>query len=258
MPNIDITVDPDLAALFSLPDCADISIPGPKPMKIQLPTGGSITAFADISKGIPTDCSMTFSLLLQLAPFLAATECLLKVLKLLKPLIDIVQGLTKVPPAPPVAAVEEFVKAAVELAPCLLVPTPAAIIPFIRDLLCLILRVLNCFLGQMKSLLKVLEGLSIKLEFAQSSGNAELLASIKCAQGNANAQAQHLTSSLEPIGVLLDLAGALFGIAGIPAIKLPSAGSATDLASLRSLVTAVQEAVAVITIVTDGLGGCGG
>jgi len=249
MPNIDIAVDADLRKLFDLPACSDISIPGPKPLKIQLPTGGSITAFADISKGIPTDCSMTFSLLVQLAPFLAATECLLKVLKLLKPLIDIIQGVIKVPPSPPAAAVEEFLRAAVELAPCLLVPTPANIIPFIRDLLCLILRVLNCFLGQMKSLLKVL---------AQSSGNAELLAHIQCAQGNANAQAQHLTASLEPIGVLLELAGALFGIAGIPAIKLPAAGSATDLKSLNALVQAIQEAVVVITVVTDGLGGCGG
>jgi hypothetical protein len=134
MPNVDITVDADLRKLFNLPPCSDISIPGPKPLKVQLPTGGSISAFADISKGIPTDCSMTFSLLLQLAPFLAATECLLKVLKLLKPLIDIIHGLTKVPPSPPVKAVEEFVKAAVDLAPCLLVPTPASIIPFVRDL----------------------------------------------------------------------------------------------------------------------------
>jgi hypothetical protein len=257
MPNVDITVDADLRKLFNLPPCSDISIPGPKPLKVQLPTGGSISAFADISKGIPTDCSMTFSLLLQLAPFLAATECLLKVLKLLKPLIDIIQGLTKVPPSPPVKAVEEFVKAAVDLAPCLLVPTPASIIPFIRDLLCLILRVLNCFLGQIKSLLKVLETIESKLNLAQLAGNAELLASLQCAQDNANAHAQHLTASLEPIVVLLDLAGALFAIAGIKPIKLPSA-SGTDLQALNALVEAVQEVVVVITVVTDGLEGCGG
>ena len=53
MPNVDITVDADLRKLFNLPPCSDISIPGPKPLKVQLPTGGSISAFADISKGIP-------------------------------------------------------------------------------------------------------------------------------------------------------------------------------------------------------------
>jgi hypothetical protein len=255
MPNFDIPVDADLRKLFNLPACSEISIPGPKPLKVQLPTGGSISAFADISKGIPTDCSMTFNLLVQLAPFLAATECLIKVLKLLKPLIEVIKGLPK-PPSP--GLLVEFGEAAVALAPCLLVPTPASIIPFIRDLLCLILRVLNCFLGQMKSLLRVMEGLELKFNLAQNSGNDEQLNSIKCAQQNANAHAQHLTQSLEPIGVLLDLAGALFGIAGVPTIKLPAVGSQTDLQSLNALVEAIQEVTVVITVATDALGGCGG
>jgi hypothetical protein len=255
VPNFDISVDADLRKLFNLPPCSEISIPSPKPLKVQLPTGGSISAFADVSKGIPTDCSMTFSLLLQLAPFLAATECLFKVLKLLKPLIEIIKGLPK-PPSP--GLIVEFGEAAAALAPCLLVPTPAAIVPFIRDLLCLILRVLNCFLSQMKSLLRVMEGLELKLNLAQNSGNEELSNTIKCAQENASAHAQHLTSSLEPVGVLLDLAGDLFGIAGIPSIKLPAVGSETDLKSLHALVDAIQEVTVVITVATDALGGCGG
>ena len=126
MPQIDIAVAPDLAALFDLPPCSDLSIPGPSPLTVTLPTGGSIKAFADISKGIPTDCSMTFSLMLQIAPFLAVSECLIKILKLLKPLIDVVKSLG--PPPDPIklpAAIEDFVKAAVDLAPCLLVPHPA-------------------------------------------------------------------------------------------------------------------------------------
>jgi hypothetical protein len=254
MPQVDIAVDADLRKLFSLPPCAEIRIPGPKPLKVQLPTGGSISAFADISKGIPTDCSMTFSLLVQLAPFLAVSECMVKVLKLLKPLIDIIKGLPK-PPSP--GLILEFGEAVTALAPCLLIPTPAALLPFVRDLLCLILRVLNCFLGQMKSILKVMEGLQLKLSLAQASGNDDLANSIQCAQENASAHAQHLTSSLEPIGVLLDLASDIFGIAGVPTIKLPTVGSQSDLQSLHALVDAVQEAVAVITVVSDGLGGCG-
>ena len=251
--TIDIDVSDDLRELFEIPPCSDISIPGPKPLKVQLPTGGSIQAFADLSKGIPTDCSMTFNLLLQIAPFLAATECLIKVLKLLKPLIDVIKGLPK-PPSP--GLLVEFGEAAAALAPCLLVPTPAAIIPFIRDLLCLILRVLNCFQSQMKSLLKVMRGLQLKLNLAQSTGNSDLANTIQCAQENAQAQAQHLTSSLEPIGVLLDLAGSLFGIAGVPEIKLPQVGSDTDLESLQAVVDAIQEVTVVITVATDALGGC--
>ena len=46
MPNIDIDVDINLQKAFALPSCADISLPKPKPLKIQLPTGGSISALA--------------------------------------------------------------------------------------------------------------------------------------------------------------------------------------------------------------------
>jgi hypothetical protein len=254
MPKVDIEVDPDLRKLFDIPPCEDVAIPFPSPMKVQLPTGGSFTAFADISKGIPTDCALTFSLLVQLAPFLAATECLMKVLKLLKPLIDIVKGL----PLPPPAAIAEFGKAAADLMPCILALTPAGVIPFVRDLLCLIHKALHCFLGQMKSLLKVMEGLELKLNLAQNSGNDELAKTIRCAQRNADAQAQHLVASIEPIGVLLDLAGALFGIAGVPTIKFPSVGGPTDLESLHKLIDSIQGVDAIIVVAADALGGCGG
>ena len=113
---------------------------------------------------------MTFSLMLQIAPFLAVSDCLLKILKLLKPLIDVVKSLG--PPPDPIkfpAAIEDSSKAAVDLAPCLLVPTPLAIIPFIRDLLCLILRVLQVLLSQLNSLIKLMQGLEIQLNLAPNT-----------------------------------------------------------------------------------------
>src|SRR5437667_3284393 len=256
MPNIDITVESDLEETFQLPSCTELGLPNPGPLKIQLPTGGSIQAFADISKGIPTDCALTFSLMIQIAPFLAATECLLKVLKLLKPLIDVVGSLG--PPPDPIKlpkAIQEFAKAAVDLAPCLLVPTPASILPFIKDLLCLILKVLNCFLSQMTSLLKIMGPLARQLQAAQADGNSELAATIQCAQKNAQIQGAQLMNSLGPVGVLLDLAGPLFGIAGVQPIQLPSLGSATDLNALKSVVQRVQSVKATIQIVAAGLGG---
>ena len=67
-----------------------------EPLKIELPMGGSLKAFTDISKGIPTDCSMVFNLMVQLAPMLASIECLVRVLKLLAPLIEVIKG---APPA---------------------------------------------------------------------------------------------------------------------------------------------------------------
>lgn len=252
MATIDITVDADLAQLFQLPSCADITLPAASGLSVQLPTGGSLQAFADISKGIPTDCSMTFSLMLQIAPFLASIQCLLNILKLLKPLIDIIKGL----PVPPVAALEEFGEAAIALAPCLLIPTPAIIIPFVLDLLCLILKVLECFLSQMKSLINILGPLSLQLTAAQESGNSDLIATLQCAQQNAQTQAGQIMNSLGPVGVLLDLAGSLFGIAGVPSISLPALGSGTDVAALNTVVNSIQTVVTTIQTVVNDLGGC--
>lgn len=259
MPNIDITVDPDLAKLFQLPACADITLPQAGSLKVQLPSGGSLQAFADISKGIPTDCSMTFSLMLQIAPLLASMECLIKILKLIKPLIDVVNSLG---PPPDVIklpkAVVDFGKAAVDLLPCLAIPTPLNMIPFVRDLLCLILKVLNCFLSQMKSMLKIMGGISLQLSLAQQDGNDELVSSLQCAQQNAQTQAGQIMNSLGPVGVLLDLAVPMFSIAGVAPIKLPALGGATDLSALNSVVQAIQSVVGTIQIAVDALGGCGG
>ena len=252
MPNIDIQVDADLSDLFQLPPCSDLELPDASGLSIQLPTGGALQAFADISKGIPTDCALTFSLMLQIAPFLASIACLLKVLKLLKPLVDIIKGL----PVPPVGALIEFGEAAAALAPCLLIPTPASIIPFIRDLLCLILKVLNCFLSQMKSLIRILEPLTLDLQAAQQSGNDELTATLQCANQNALTQAGQIMNSLGPVGMLLQIAGPLFDIAGVPAITLPALGSASDLTALNSAIQSMQTVTGDIQIAVDLLGGC--
>lgn len=252
MPNIDITVDADLSELFQLPACADLALPDASGLSVQLPTGGALQAFADISKGIPTDCALTFSLMLQIAPFLASIACLLKMLKLLKPLIDIIKGL----PMPPVGALIEFGEAAAALAPCLLIPTPASIIPFIRDLLCLILKVLNCFLSEMKSLIRILGPLTLDLQAAQQSGNDELTATLQCANQNALTQAGQIMNSLGPVGMLLQIAGPLFDIAGVPSISMPSLGSASDLTALNSVIQTVQSVTGDIQIAVDLLGGC--
>ena len=73
MPSIDIQVSADLQEFSTLPACTEVSLPPPTQLKVQLPGGATLSAFSDISKGIPTDCAMTFSLLVQIAPFLAAT-----------------------------------------------------------------------------------------------------------------------------------------------------------------------------------------
>lgn len=252
MPNIDIPVSVDLQSMFELPACEEIKLPQPGTLSIQLPTGGALKSFTDVSKGIPTDCSLTFSLLVQIAPLLASMDCLLKILKLLKPLIDVIQGL----PFPPVDAIKKFVEAAADLAPCLTIPTPAAIIPFVKDILCLILKVMQCLVGQLKSIVNIMSGLQLQLKAATDAGNDELLATLQCAQENAATSASQLTQSIEPIGALLDLVGPLLALAGQQPLQLPAVGGATDVESLKAVVTTLEGVTDAIKGVTDALGGC--
>ncbi|MEA2573298.1 MAG: hypothetical protein QOH93_596 [Chloroflexia bacterium] len=252
MPNIDIIVEPDLQRLFELPPCNIIQLPQPSPLSITLPTGGSLKAITDMSKGIPNDCSMTFNLLLQIAPLLASMECLLKILKLLKPLIDVVNGL----PVPSPKVISDFAKAAVDLAPCLLIPTPLSLIPFVRDILCLILQMLRCLIGQLKTVIGVMGGLALQLNLAQEASNDELVDAIKCAQDNASISAATLGKSLQPITSILEMLAPVMGIAGVPTIQIPAIGSQTDLQSLQQTVQTLETLVITIQQIVDALGGC--
>jgi len=252
VPNFDIPLPVDLNKELDLPPCSEIRLKAPKPLKIQLPTGSSIQAINDLSKGIPTDCSLTFSLMVQLAPLLASMECLLKILKLLKPLVEVITNL----PMPPVKAVQEFAKAALDLAPCFLIPTPANILPFVRDILCLILKVLNCLLGQMKTVLAMMQGLQLNLDAARTGGNFELEEALQCAQDNAQASADGMMKAVEPVGVILDLIGPLMGLVGQQPITLNVSGSASGAQGVSDAIQSVQAVVATIETVVEALGGC--
>jgi hypothetical protein len=136
------------------------------------------------------------------------------------------------------------------------VVTGAPLIPFLKDLLCLIVKALNCFLGQLKTLLDLMKGISLQLSIAQSEGDTDLINALQCAQGNAELQAQHLTASIGPIGNILELASSLMELAQVGPVKFPTLGSQTDLNSLNQVVQTIQGVVATLQIVADGLGGC--
>jgi hypothetical protein len=253
MPAVDIPVPEDLAELLEAPKCLDVKFPPPHDLKITLPSGGSIKALQDMSKAIPSDCALNFSLMLQLAPLLAAMECPLKILKLLKPISDVITNL----PAPPgPALVKEVADAAADLAPCFLSITPAGMIPFVRDILCFILSVLRCLIQQMKTLAGIVGGLSIRLASAEEEGNQALIETLECAQENSMTALAHMMKGLEPVTALLDLLAPMMSIAGVEAIQLPALGDADSVEGIEETITTLEEVVASIQSVVDGLGGC--
>jgi hypothetical protein len=258
---MDIPLPVNLQNILKLPPCADISLPPPKTLKISLPTGGELKSVQDISRGIPTDCSLTFSLLLQIGPILASMACILKMLSVIKPLIDIINGLTKVPPAPPVGAIKDFVVAADDLVEhCFLMLTPAGMIPFLRDILCLILAILRCLLGEMKTIAGIMQGLTLQMNLALESGNTDLQNAIACAQQNASNSANSNAQAIDPIVAILDLLAPIFGLTGQQPIslKLPPLGSNADAEALNAVIDVLQTTVDLLQDVTTALGGCGG
>lgn len=251
---VEVPLPASLKKVLERPIC--IPLPRPGKAEIHLPTGGTLKGVVDITKGIPDDCSLNFSLILQLAPLMASIECLVKVLKLIKPLIDVVKGLGPPPDLIKLGqAIPEFLEAAEELLPCLAVPTPVVMIPFVRDVLLLIIKLLNCIVGQLKSILAVMGGLALQISSAQAEGNSELMAALQCAQDNASASAQHTMSAIEPVLVILSLAEPFLGIAGVDPIKTPTIGSAEDIEGLQKVVDTLDELMKVLQLVADGLGG---
>lgn len=251
MADIDIPVPDELRDALSAPKCIDLSLPEPRKLSITLPSGGTLTSLANIGQNIPNDCSLTFSLMLQIAPLMAASACVLKILKLLKPLSDAV---TNFPPTPKL--IKDIVDAVADLAPCFLQLTPAGMIPFVRDILCLILKVLNCLIGQLKTIANLLGGLQISLDSARAQGNGELIDTLECAQNNAMTAMGHLFEGLEPVKAIMDLASPFMSIAGVQAIQLPAIGKAADLKALNSAINQLDEVVGTIQQVVDALGGC--
>ncbi len=254
MANIDIKLPDAIQQQLSIPHCVDLSLPKPSLPEIRLPTGGSIKGIADLTKGIPSDCSLNFSLAIQLAPIMASIECLVKVLALIKPLIDVVGSLG--PPPDPIKlpkAISDFLAAAKAVAPCLLVPTPAAMLPFVKDILALLIALLRCLIQQMRSIIALLDGLELSIADATSSGNTELLSTLQCARDNAQAAANGTMQGVEPIKVLLELAGPFLGIAGVQPITIPAIAPAADLDALKDVLNTLQTVVDTMQAIVDVL-----
>lgn len=244
MVNIDIPVSPALQTALEPLSCSVIELPHATPLKVELPFGGSMNAFVDMSKGIPNDCSMNFNLLLQMAPLLAALDCPMKILKLLKPLIDIIKAVPSLDPIKIGEAMPEFLDAALDVSACFVAFAKVPLM--VMDILRLIRSVLNCLLGQLETLRNLMNGLALR--FGEAEGNPDLLATLDCAQKNANAQAAALTSSIDPIAGILALVTTIAGIAGMQLdIKLETGGAPPESTeALDAVITVLRSAVDAI------------
>jgi hypothetical protein len=195
---------------------------------IQIPGGGELLGFIN-SHSSSSECLAITNLQSQVAPLIASMSCQLKMLKLFKPLIEVIRGL----PSPPVQALEEFSSAALELAPCLATATPSGILPFLRDLLCVEIKSLNCLLHNLQDVM--------------GQGSTEL---------GSKSPARNVLNSYPPIVGNLKLAGELFQMAGLTLPEAPALGDGTDLASLTADQSAIVAFTTALRSMADAIGGC--
>jgi len=186
-----------------------VPLPKAKKLKITLPFGGELQSIADTSKGPPTDCALVHSLMLQLTPTLSGMTCFLRVLK-------VVQALAKLTePGDPVSKLGDIGNAALKAADCFLVFDKLP--KMLADILRLIIAYLKCIIQAIKSILDFQVG--IDLNAAQ--GNPVLLASLDCANNNAQISLDQLMEQIAVIEPLLDIIKPIAEVAGSP-LNLPS------------------------------------
>ena len=198
---------------------------------IEVPAAGRLLGFSDL-KIRSTECSADTNLLTQVAPLIASMSCQLKILKLLKPLVEVIRGL----PNPPVQALLEFSEAAEALAPCYLALTPSGVLPFLQDLLCLEVRSFKCFLNNLRTITTL------------AGGDPSAVAA---------SEVQSVLNTYLPIAGVLSLANGLFQLAGLTIPEAPTLTGGIDPVSLNADLNSVAAFTAALEAMAEALGGCG-
>lgn len=215
-------------------------------LNITLPFG-ELKAFRDISLGLPTDCSMTFNLLVQIQPLLASMACLLKVLNVvgkLKEFFDAVPNPVEMGQAAP-----KVIGAITELGPCLPPGIFVSLALTVKGILQVIISFLSCLIEQIESVLNF----QLSIDFSIAEGNPILQASLSCAADNAQRSMDHLMASIGPIGPLMDTLKMIGDIISVPLTlpdfsQLTAAGAdvAQTISSLRATIDQLQQTLDAI------------
>jgi len=264
MSTIDIALPDELMQALTPPSCNDLQLPtisGNIPT-LALPMGGGaeIQGVADFTGGVPTDCKMQFSLVMQLAPIMASMKCLFDVLGMLSTILGVIKSIDlsnplKIPGAL-VTAIPNIIKAIEKVTPCIEMALPGVpLFCFVAGVLELIASMLLCTVTALESIIGVLSGLEKDLSAAQAAGNDDLVYSLTCAQQNASAAATGTMQALQPITVLLSLAQPFIGLVGPPVnIAIPSGPiDPTDTAAMMSILKTLATVAKDIKAIADAI-----
>jgi hypothetical protein len=207
---------------------------------ISLLGGAELRGFLDFSAGAPTDCKLTFNLLLQLAPLLASMACIFKILKAITALADGIQDPKKIPSIP---------GAITDLAKCIPVPGIEFYL-MIKGILSLVVRFLSCFIDSLESILKF----QATIDLSAADGNPVLRDTLICAQNSSKASMDNMMLSLQPLEPILKVATMLIGMTPL-GIKLPDISTVSAGADTTEVVTSLKQTVDQLKQAIDSIPG---
>ncbi len=205
--------------LFDVP-C--IPIKKSVPLTIRLPIGAELRTLTNIADGPPTDCALAQSLMLQITPVLASMACLLKMLKVISALKTTAEsGFLKA---------GDLISAIEGMTDCLgIVLAPIPICKMVKDILLLVISYLNCMIEAVDSVLEFHAG----VDLSAANGNPVLLASLECAQNNAQTSMDALNDAMVGIQPILEMVNMALSIVGVNPISPPPMGAQSP--SLKDL-----------------------
>jgi hypothetical protein len=232
------TVTIPCVELPKIPDIPGISLLG----------GAEIKGFMDFSLGAPTDCKLTFNLLLQLAPLLASLACILKIFNVIVKLEDFVNAV-KPPFDKLVDVVPGLISAIGELKKC--VPIPGIdLYLMIKGILSLVLRFLSCFIDTLEGILQF----QATIDLTAADDNPVLRDTLICAQDSAKASMDNMMMSLQPLEPIMKVATMLLGLAQLP-VQLPDFATITLSADATQTVAALKHSVDALKKAADSIPG---
>jgi len=188
-------------------------IPRPTPITIPTPFGVELKTITDLSKGIPNDCAIVHSLMLQLTPMLAGFSCVLKILNVLGALTKFAKS--------PLTASGDLLSALGKATDCIGLPiNPKPWIDMIKGILQVILAFIGCLIQGFESVRNLKVGIDLDAE----GGTPLLLNTLDCAKGNGDTSLASLLEGMSAIEPLMSIITTITGIVpGLDSIiKLPT------------------------------------
>jgi hypothetical protein len=215
---------------------------------ISLPAGAELKGVADFAAGIPTNCKVNMSLLVQLGPLLGAMGCILKILEVLGNIIEFAKA------APDPFKMAEKVKALTdsfaELSSCIPPLAPLSFALMIKGILELIINILSCLVDSLASIVDF----QVSLDFVSAEGNPALLAALECAQRNADTSMDNLMNSMGPIETVMKVVSGVAALAQLE-IKLPDLSALGQAADAAQAVQQLKQSIDGLKAVIEALPG---